>query len=167
MDCNMKLTKTAGVLVAVLLVATAGAAALPGNASTDSQAGQADDKYDDDANASNAPTNAGPEMNDSEGDENASNAEDRRGPSTDMPAQAPDRVSQIHELIHQYLDGEVDNLGAQISGLIGGEGDGEDAEDDEDADEASKEDSDESEMDEGSPLTLRASATLFYVQAGW
>mgnify|MGYP006294165479 CR=1 FL=1 len=140
----MNLTKTAGVLLAVLLVATAGVAALPGNAPADSQAGQADDTYDD-SNASDAPADAGPGMNDSETGENASNADDRQGPPTDMPAQVPDHVSQIHELVHQYLDGDIDNLGAQISDLMGG---GEAAEEGEDADEAEEDDSDDSEMDE-------------------
>ncbi len=50
----MRLTKIASVLLAVLLVATAGAAAMPGNAPTDSQAGQAQDDTDDAANASAA-----------------------------------------------------------------------------------------------------------------
>ena len=141
----MNLTKTAGVLLAVLLVATAGVAALPGNAPADSQAGQADDTYDD-ADASDAPADSGPEMNDSEMGENASNVDDRQGPPTDMPAQVPDHVSQIHELIHQYLDGDIDNLGAQISDLMGDSA--EESEEGEAADEAEEDDSDDSEMDE-------------------
>jgi hypothetical protein len=149
----MKLTKTAGVLLAVLLVATAGVAALPGNAPADSQAGQADDNYDDGANASDAPADAGPEMNDSETDEenaeNAENADDRRGPPTDMPAQVPDHVSQIHELIHQYLDGDIDNLGERISDVMGSE-DAADEQADEDAEDSEEmeEDADDEEMDE-------------------
>jgi hypothetical protein len=143
MDCNMKLTKTAGVLLAVLLVATAGAAALPGNAPADSQAGQADDKTDADTGA---PADAGPEMNNSDADsENATDADDRRGPPTDMPAQVPDHVSQIHDLVHQYLDGDIDNLGEHISDLMGGE-DAEEA--DEDAEDSESDEAEEDEMDD-------------------
>lgn len=152
----MKLTKTAGVLLAVLLVATAGVAAMPGNAPADSQAGQADDNYDDGANASNAPADAGPEMNDSETDEaNAENADDRRGPPTDMPAQVPDHVSQIHDLVNQYLDGDIDNLGEHISDLMGGEDaadeeseDAEDSDEMEDTEDSDEDGADDEEMDD-------------------
>ena len=142
----MNLTKTAGVLLAVLLVATAGVTALPGNAPADSEAEQ----YDDGANAGNTPADAGPQMHDSEmSDENASNAEDRRGPPTDMPEQVPDHVSQIHDLIHQFLDGDIDTLGEQISELMGENADGQET-DDADEDDSEDADEDDSEQDEES-----------------
>ena len=41
-----------------------------------------------------------------------------RGPRTDLPAQVPDFVSQIHEIVGQHLDGALDgSLGDHVSGL--------------------------------------------------
>lgn len=102
----MNLTKLAGVLLAVFVVATGAAAALPGDAPTDSQAGQADDHAPEQAHNAT-------EMNETADDE-------RRGPPADMPDAAPDFVSQIHDLIQQKIDGTISNLGQQISELTPG-----------------------------------------------
>ncbi|WP_340102117.1 hypothetical protein [Salinibaculum salinum] len=149
----MKLTKTVGVLFAVLLVATAGAAALPGNAPTDSQAGQADNQTDAADEEANESADAGPGMSNSANsaadDRAGENSDDRRGPPTDMPEQAPDFVSQIHELVHQHLDGDLDNLGEQVSDLVGAD----DEEADEEQDDADSEESDDADDSEDSEET--------------
>jgi hypothetical protein len=133
----MKLPQIASVLLAVVLVATAGAAAMPGNAPVDAQTGQADENYNDsadegaiDANASDAQD----AQNDSEAQNNsdASAPDDRRGPPTDMPEQAPDFVTEIHELINQKLDGTLEDLGEALSAVTP----------DEDADDAGSEQAD-------------------------
>ena len=128
----MKLPQIASVLLAVVLVATAGAAAMPGNAPVDAQTGQADENYNDsadegaiDANASDAQD----AQNDSEAQNNsdASAPDDRRGPPTDMPEQAPDFVTEIHELINQKLDGTLEDLGEALSAVTPDEDVSEDA----------------------------------------
>jgi len=144
----MKLTKIASVLLAVLLVASAGAAAMPGNAPADSQAGQADDHSDsagDGASAANAsdqrPDDAGSAgMADNDSDAGAAAADDKRGPPTDMPAQVPDFVTEVHELINQKLDGTLQNLGEALSAATPG--------DDADTDDEQSADGEESDTEQ-------------------
>jgi hypothetical protein len=144
----MKLTKIASVLVAVLLVASAGAAAMPGNAPADSRAGRADDHGDNADDAANASDERTPERNGSAAaaDEHrldhagAAAADDKRGPPTDMPAQVPDFVTEIHELINQNLDGSLQGLGEALSAATPGE--------DADAGDEQDEDSDDSQSDD-------------------
>ncbi|MFB6137379.1 MAG: hypothetical protein ABEJ42_03425, partial [Halobacteriaceae archaeon] len=52
-----------------------------------------------------------------------------RGPPAELPAQVPDVVGQIHDLIGQHLSGALEvDLGSAISDLLGGEADaGDDA----------------------------------------
>ncbi|MEF8783899.1 MAG: hypothetical protein V5A39_08975 [Haloarculaceae archaeon] len=97
----MNLTQIAGVTLAVLLVATGAAAALPGNAPVDAPVEQADNSTD---------------TNETEEDAD----EDRQGPPSEMPSQAPSFVSDIHDLIRGKLDGSISNLGEQISSLTPG-----------------------------------------------
>lgn len=46
-----------------------------------------------------------------------------RGPPADLPEQVPDHVSEIHDLIRGFMDGSVENLGEQISAVVGGSDD--------------------------------------------
>ena len=158
----MKLPQIASVLLAVVLVATAGAAAMPGNAPVDAQTGQADENYNDsadegaiDANASDAQD----AQNDSEAQNNsdASAPDDRRGPPTDMPEQAPDFVTEIHELINQKLDGTLEDLGEALSAVTPDEdaddagseqADGDDEESADDADSDDEEPADDADSDD-------------------
>ncbi|MFC7046753.1 hypothetical protein ACFQH6_16270 [Halobacteriaceae archaeon GCM10025711] len=52
--------------------------------------------------------------------EHAEENEARQGPPTEMPANVPDHVSEIHVLIQNYLDGDLSgSLGSAISDLVG------------------------------------------------
>lgn len=42
------------------------------------------------------------------------------GPSDGLPEQAPEFVSEIHETVESFLDGEIDNLGETLQRLLGG-----------------------------------------------
>lgn len=53
--------------------------------------------------------------------ENASNAEAGQGLGHELPATVPDHVSQIHDTIAQYLDGDIENLGHALGDLLSGE----------------------------------------------
>ncbi len=193
-------TKLTAVLLAVLLVATGVTAALPGNAPTDADAGQADDHYDDSAEqapddnaddglntsddaregddaredgesregddaradgdvAVEGPTTDGDEIDTSEaedvpgdvppvdvpGDAQAGDDGDRgakvsdQGPPVELPAQVPDFVGEVHDLIRQFKVGDLtDSLGAAISDVTPG-------------DEAGNETADEGGMPESVP----------------
>lgn len=128
------------VALAGLLVSAGAVAAVPGSAPDSAQADEhaddADENADDDAddadenaddNASdgqeraseNRPDDVGPNA-----DGNESNESDQRGPTQDMPEQAPDHVSQIHDTIVSWLNGDLDgNLGSHVSDIVSGNGD--------------------------------------------
>jgi hypothetical protein len=173
----MKFTKIASVLLAVLLVATAGAAALPGNAPDKAQAGQADGNYEngsDAAEAANASEDDAQETSEADNESEMDNeseakpdhagaaseragaaANGERGPPTDMPAQVPDFVTQIHELVNQKLDGSLDNLGEAIQGVTPDEeaddeqsADGDEADGQDDTADNDQSDADQSNSDE-------------------
>ncbi|MFB6362001.1 MAG: hypothetical protein ABEH59_11865 [Halobacteriales archaeon] len=124
----MNAHKLIAIALAALLVFAGGAAALPDQASDaaeDNQpdepgvdaAGQADENATDDDAAENETETAENETEDEDArDENAS-----AGPPTDLPEQAPDHVTQIHDLIRSKLDGALtgQELGAAISDLMG------------------------------------------------
>ena len=115
----MSLKRYAAMLLAALVV-TAGAAgavaAAPGS-------GNAPDDAGPNENANDAATDAAED--DSDGDassagnasdaNDASAADERRGPPTDMPEQVPDHVGEIHDLINQFIDGSVSDLGSAVS----------------------------------------------------
>lgn len=46
-------------------------------------------------------------------------AANETGPQLDMPDQVPAHVTQIHETILAFLDGEFDRLGPRIQGIVG------------------------------------------------
>ncbi|AGN01869.1 hypothetical protein L593_09620 [Salinarchaeum sp. Harcht-Bsk1] len=83
-----------------------------------------------------------------------------QGPPTDMPEQVPDHVVQIHQTINDFLTGEVDDLGAAISDIVGDDagdadedaesddGDSDDAQETEDAENAESEDGETDDADE-------------------
>lgn len=73
-------------------------------------------------------THDGQHGEDRPGAEDRPDAEDRPGtvgPSDGLPAQVPDHVSEIHQTIESFLNGEIDNLGEAISGIFS-DADGED-----------------------------------------
>lgn len=111
----MKLTQIAGVTLAVLLVATGAAAALPGNAPVDAPVEQADNSTDAQEEA-----DANETERDADEDESSEADADRQGPPSEMPSQAPSFVSDIHDLIRGKLDGSISNLGERISSLTPG-----------------------------------------------
>ena len=134
----MTRTKLVAVAFAALLVTVGTVAAAPGNAPVDVGA---DDQYDDHAdaageNAADAPADDDEAANESNvgqpadapvDDDAADNADgaapdtaaenaDRRGPPADLPAQVPDHVSAIHDLIRSFLGGDHDgSLGESVS----------------------------------------------------
>jgi len=128
-------TKLVTVALAVLLVTVGTVAAAPGNAPVDVGADDqyddhaeqaeenADDEHDADENATDdadenatddGPANAAENRDDAAAD-GVANA-DGQGPPADMPAQVPDHVSQIHDLIQSFLGGDHDgSLGGSVS----------------------------------------------------
>lgn len=124
-------TKTLGALLALLVVATGAAAAMPGNAPVDAPE-QADNQTTDaEEEAAQAEMNETAESD--EADESgeaggpSADAAGERGPPTDMPGAAPDFVSQIHATIQDHLSGAVENLGSAISEITPGDEAGGDA----------------------------------------
>lgn len=120
-------TKTLGALLALLVVATGAAAAMPGNAPVDAP-DQADNQTADaEADAAQIAPNATDEADESEaGQERQAggppeDAAGERGPPADMPGAAPDFVSQIHATIQDHLSGAVENLGSAVSEITPGE----------------------------------------------
>ena len=141
----MKLEKIAALALAALLVTAGAAAAMPGNAPDGSGADeheQASDHRPDDADHAREDngTDVGERVgalaaNESDDDnaterdaEHAANArrnidaassqraEDVRGLPVDMPEQVPDHVTAIHQLIVDFLSGDLDGeLGASVS----------------------------------------------------
>ncbi|WP_049934790.1 hypothetical protein [Haloplanus natans] len=129
----MTRTKLVAVAFAALLVTVGTVAAAPGNAPVDVGA---DDQYDDhaDAAADNAddasedddaaanesndgqPADAAADNADGAAPDAAAESADRRGPPADLPAQVPDHVSAIHDLIRSFLGGDHDgSLGESVS----------------------------------------------------
>ena len=117
-------TKTLGALLALFVVATGAAAAMPGSAPVDVP-DQADNQTGD------AEEQAQAEMNETAEDERGEAEESRaggppgeaageRGPPADMPGAAPDFVSEIHATINDYLSGAVEDLGSAISEVTPG-----------------------------------------------
>lgn len=43
------------------------------------------------------------------------------GPPGDLPGPVPDFVTEIHAQIQAFLDGSLDDLGAAVRGVVGGE----------------------------------------------
>lgn len=93
------------------------------------------------------PAEAGDEDADANGeagtsDETPGAAEERSvGPSDGLPAQAPDRVGEIHDRIDSFLNGSIDSLGDSLNDLLG-DGSAADTAEGDNAD-AAGEDSDE------------------------
>ena len=106
MEATMKSTTLLAVALAALLAFAGTAAAFPGNAPVDTGANDAADNTD---HRPDAAANA------SERGHGAA-AADKRGPPTDMPSQVPDHVATIHDLIRQFVGGDLDgSLGEAIS----------------------------------------------------
>jgi len=111
---NYKLVGAA--LVALAVVATGAAAAMPGNAPVDAPM---DNNPDQTGNESVATGPGAAADADSDGrPAAAANPADRRGPPVDLPDQVPDFVGEVHDLIRQHLDGSLDGgLGDRVSDL--------------------------------------------------
>lgn len=140
----MTRTKLVAVAFAALLVTVGTVAAAPGNAPVDVGA---DDQYDDHADAADENAADAPEDDDAANesddrrpddapeDDHAENADgaapdaaaenaDRRGPPADLPAQVPDHVAEIHDLIRSFLGGDDDgSLGESVSDATPDDGD--------------------------------------------
>lgn len=129
----MKLHKLASIGLAALLLTAGAAMAMPGDAPDHSNSDASDaadehaDERDENATAAEDDDVDADETEEAEMSENES-AEDRdanaadAGPPTDMPEQVPDHVSQIHDLIRQFLNGDGDgSLGDQISDVTANE----------------------------------------------
>jgi hypothetical protein len=117
------------IALAALLVFAGGAAALPGQASDAAEDNQPDDPGADaseqaDENATDdAAENVTETAENETADEDAREEDAAAGPPTDIPAQAPDHVTQIHDLVRSKLDGALTGpeLGTAISDLMGSE----------------------------------------------
>ncbi|MFB6173370.1 MAG: hypothetical protein ABEI39_01880 [Halobacteriales archaeon] len=112
----MNLSKIAAIGLAALLVTAGAAAAMPGNAPDHAGADdeQTSDRRPDDAeDDENATDDAGaPPATVAD----AGGADAARGPPADLPTQAPDHVSRIHDLIREFLSGDLDgSLGDAVS----------------------------------------------------
>ena len=113
----MSLKRYAAMLLAALVVTASAAgavAAAPGS-------GNAPDDAAPNENANDAATDAADDGDDASSADNASDASDandaadeRRGPPTDMPEQVPDHVGEIHDVINQFIDGSISDLGSAI-----------------------------------------------------
>jgi hypothetical protein len=85
--------------------------------------------------------------------------EERRGPPTDVPGQVPDHVSEIHQRIVSFLDGELDDLGAAVSDVTPKDGDesadaeNEDAESADSEPETAAQETEEPETEDGDTET--------------
>ncbi len=121
-------TKTLGVLLALLVVATGAAAAMPGNAPVDAPDRADNQTADAEAEAAQA------EPNETAGERGLADRErgaggppeaaaGERGPPTGMPGAVPDFVSEVHATVQDHLGGAVEDLGAAISGSTPGDAD--------------------------------------------
>lgn len=120
-------TKTLGVLLALLVVATGAAAAMPGNAPTDAPDRADNQTADAEAEAAQAESNEtaderAPADREREAGGPPEEVAGERGPPTDMPGAVPDFVSEIHATVQDHLGGAVEDLGAAVSGITPGAG---------------------------------------------
>lgn len=119
----MNYTTITAVALAVLVVGAGAVAAIPGQAADQAQGHTNDNASDGGAEHSG---DAGQSANEGTAGDAGTNASDdaseRRGPPVDMPGQVPDHVSQIHQTIADWLDGDRDgSLGDRISDIVGGD----------------------------------------------
>ncbi len=123
------------IALATMLVTAGAAMAAPGNApdhveqtdgSNEADVGSDNPNEMTDENATDGNTMADKQVSDttalnedaSDRDERAANAQ---GPPADLPSQVPDFVSQMHDVIGQFLDGEYDgSLGDTINDVTPG-----------------------------------------------
>ena len=117
--------------LAVLVLGTGAVMAQPGNAPVDVPAEQPTDgeqQAEHEMNETeqmneteaNASEHAGSQA-DVAPDAHANNGE--QGPPVEMPDPVPDRVAEIHEMIQQFLDGNLDSpLGESLQDVVGDDG---------------------------------------------
>jgi len=126
----MTLRKSLAIGLAVLLVSAGAAATVPADDHADAVGDTPAEEHANEHTAGDAGdrADAAHQGNSDAQNESASAADgDRRGPPADMPAPVPDHVGQIHDRIEQFLGGELDDLGAAVSDLVGGAADAADA----------------------------------------
>lgn len=133
----MTVSKPAALVLVAVLVTAGAAAATPGNAPANSAADdheQASDYRFDEAADAGDTSKRNDENTTDAGDDGAANTadaadenaqaassaqariDDARGPPTDLPEQVPDHVAQIHQLIIDFLSGDLDGiLGPNVS----------------------------------------------------
>lgn len=140
----MNITKLATIGLAVLVLTAGAVAAAPGNAPADAQPGDDSDQPGAEAGPDTAGTDAADNESASGSDltedsapmdeTNGSAADDRQGPPSDMPEPVPDRVSEIHSQINEFLNGDSGfDLGKAVSDVASS--DNEQSEQAEDSDE--------------------------------
>ena len=113
----MNLKLIAAGFLALAVVATGAAAALPGNAPVDAPA---DDKTDveiaDGAGEQHAAQDRERHAVQSQEQRAEGTAAGQQGPPMDLPGQVPDFVGEVHDLIRQHVDGTLEGiLGHQVS----------------------------------------------------
>ena len=120
MNANSALTVVLAVTVLVGGVAAAGAAT-PGGQAADTPDEANNSSAADRGNAANGPPASdvraagnGSEAGNASAVEPAGDA----GPPNEMPTPVPDRVGAVHQKIDAFLDGDLDDLGAELSGLL-------------------------------------------------
>ena len=122
----MTLSKLVAIALAVLTLTAGAAAAMPGNApdhagsTTAEQA--ADHGHHDQAEGNETGVDGDDPADNADGAGQQRNAnQEQHGPPVDLPSQVPDHVAQIHDLIRQFLNEDLDgSLGKAISGVMGG-----------------------------------------------
>lgn len=124
----MTTSKLIAIALAALLVFAGGAAAMPGQAPDDPGADPTDEHQPDDPGM-DATNETDTDANESDAERNETAAADERdehatdAPPTELPAEAPGHVTDIHQLILDKLDGALSGheLGDALSGLLGGD----------------------------------------------
>lgn len=136
----MNASKLAVIAITALIVTAGAAVAMPGNApehaAADENERASDQEPDDAADARSNSDLAADENASAEdtGDNRASGPDERAaaqaehppdsaaasGPPVDLPDQVPDHVTTIHELIVDFLNGDLDgDLGSSVSAAAG------------------------------------------------
>jgi len=123
----------ASVLLAGMAAAGAATPAEPANDNAPDEAdrgGDASTADDADSDAADADENAterdetaahaGPPSDVPAADGNATEA--TQGPPSELPGQVPDHVTEIHDTVSSFLNGDVDHLGDALGGVLGDDG---------------------------------------------
>jgi len=120
----MTLTKIVAIALAVLTVTAGAAAAMPGNAPEHARTNDNAEQTDEHSQAGDPASGNESEdavHGDGMAEQQRTTNQERQGPPVDLPSPVPDHVRQIHDLIRQVLNDELDgSLGKAISDMMGG-----------------------------------------------